>query len=838
MREAFSLNREFDYVRMEGLRRATGLPEHEWDLYIVKELVDNALDADDLLWHDNPSQPPQVEVRLEYFEASGTIQVQVSVANRARFPVEQLDDIFATGWYTSRKAFFKGLSRGALGNALKTLLGIPYALYNSTKPSDPYRPSYAPMTIAVGDTLYKPQYQVDVTTQTISFAHQHNSITPVNGTIIKVNLDHFWQERRRTLSELHLLADQYHLCNPHAAFHWTIEIVGENLTLEYSPHSDWTNKFQDPAPIQWYSPPAFQELLAATYRRQFGEDRSGKLSMEDVRHLFGGLRDQQGPTEGLISQRFSKETLTNAEIESPGIVDLYSSLYRRSPHFESRTLGGIGPDHVRTVLTGSLPLARDVFYDSATDSGENPDVPFVLEAAVAQLKEGNRRVWTAINFTPTYGEPFLRSWLRVVNRLDEPVLGLRGLLDAYGIREDTPLVLFLHLICPNVEHREFSKTEINHLPFKDALAGLLDRLLACIRQAQEDEQLRLEQTITQAINFILDRVDKNERFVVDQLIEKLRSELSRDPTLATWLETPEASGRLRTYVANYLSRNTVLTQHVARPALASISLPVHPDRHISVWTEHIAHAQMAQYHVNKLLYVQPPTLEPVVVENNWLCRMDMGLIRNSPGIDELHTAVVQSAFNVDVPILVLHNGDEAGLRLIDQMRTWLSDRGVNVGRIVDVGLQVEDTIDTTTRPVTLMQMMPEELFSWLKRRLQTLGIPLKSIPSQMQIRWDIAQGFDRQLKAHLWEGLSHHFKVAHMLNELDRQLQFTESMNTRSLDVALRLRMDQEACADSYAMVLDKVVTEFFDSIMQLNGRAIQAYVQKHIQQAQEAGAP
>jgi hypothetical protein len=40
MPEAFSFNREYDFVRMEGLYRATGRPAHEWDIYILKELID------------------------------------------------------------------------------------------------------------------------------------------------------------------------------------------------------------------------------------------------------------------------------------------------------------------------------------------------------------------------------------------------------------------------------------------------------------------------------------------------------------------------------------------------------------------------------------------------------------------------------------------------------------------------------------------------------------------------------------------------------------------------------------------------------------------------------
>src|SRR5262245_44829921 len=79
MAEAFSFNREFDFVRLEGLSRATGRPPHEWDLYIVKELVDNALDADDDLWRGDPARAPSIDVRVAYLPVEGTPKQEFEV---------------------------------------------------------------------------------------------------------------------------------------------------------------------------------------------------------------------------------------------------------------------------------------------------------------------------------------------------------------------------------------------------------------------------------------------------------------------------------------------------------------------------------------------------------------------------------------------------------------------------------------------------------------------------------------------------------------------------------------------------------------------------------------
>jgi len=835
MPEVFSFSREFDFVRLDGLRRATGRPPHEWDLYIVKELIDNALDADEALWCNDPAQPPRLCIRMEYIKVPErrSQQLFVQVSNRAAFPVEQMADIFATQWYTSRKAFIKGLTRGALGNALKTLLGIPYALRNRV--AGDWSPELKPLSILCNGREYLPRYVVDSTAQTIRFECGTKESKPVEGTVVSVGLDHFEQEMPRTLAQVKRLAEQYHLCNPHAEFHWTVEIEGQEWTMEYAADPDWTEKFRGVAPVQWYSPTAFQDLLGALYRKQCGDGKTGKLSVEVVCRCFAGFdgetadASQSQPPIATIVEAFGKGSLTAADIEGPSAMRLYRVLCQHSPRFESGRLGCIGPEHVRAVLTRVFPVDGEVFYEITTDAGDDPSVPFVIEAAVARLKDGKRQIWTAINFTPTYGDPFLRRWLRAPIQPDELVLGLRGLLDAYGLRDDTPVVLFLHLICPNIEHSEFSKTEINHLPFKQALGDLLDRLLMALRQAQEDEELRLEQAVFRALDAILGELDPDERFVFDQLLEKLRARLSQDPALAAWLETPDALNRLRAYITSYQSRNAVLTHHVARPAVGMLSIPLHPDRHFSVSAEHVSRDLLAQHHVNKVLYVQVQELEPVVIENGWLCRMDMALLRNPPDLDGLQGALVQCVVGSDLPILILHNADEAGQAMVERMRTWLEEQHLDTGRIIDLGLSVAGEPGDGTQPTRLVEMMPGELAAWLLARFEALGIPAKSLPSDADIRRDIRQQFERLLLGHLWEGMSQQLEVTRLLGDLDRQLHFTEAMISEMLDERLKSRLGQESCAESYAMVLNKVAGEFFEGFMRKHGAKARELVRAHL---------
>jgi hypothetical protein len=220
MSKIFSFNREFDFVRLDGLRRATGRPPHEWDIYIIKELIDNALDADETQWRKNAEWFPHISITIEYVPVPQLRSQQffIAVQNRAVFPSDSLRDIFDTMWYTSRKAFVKGLTRGALGNALKTLLGIPYALRNRV--AGDWSPDLKPLSICCEETEYLPRYNVNALAQSVSLDYEEKPRRRIQGTLIKLGLDHFEQEKPRILADIQLLAEQYHLTNPHAYFSW------------------------------------------------------------------------------------------------------------------------------------------------------------------------------------------------------------------------------------------------------------------------------------------------------------------------------------------------------------------------------------------------------------------------------------------------------------------------------------------------------------------------------------------------------------------------------------------------------------------------------------------
>lgn len=832
MSDTYSINREFDFVRLDGLRRATGRPPHEWDIYIIKELIDNGLDADEKLWQADRTQYPTIKIRVEYInieiEARQSHQLFIQVSNRAVFPVAQIEQIFATRLYTSSKAFVKGLTRGALGNALKTLLGIPYALHNRV--TGDWRPELKPLTIVCDGQEHQPRYHIDRTTQEIGFSCASELSRPRPGTTISVGVDAFDQERPRTLPDLQQLAQQYHLVNPHVRFEWTVELNDEEWEFIYEPDPSWTNKYSDRLPARWYFATTFQDLLGAIYRQQVSDQQQSddpadhSLPLAAILPHFAGLADQEAPIAAAIGQAH----LSKAELESPLATRLYQLLVAHSPKISPARLGQVGADHFGKVLTSMWPIEGEILYDHIADASD-PSIPFVIEVAVAYLAEGaGREVWTAVNFTPTYGDPFLRAWLTAPSQPDEAVLGLRGFLEAYAITAETPFALCLHLICPNVEHSEFSKTDINHLPFKDTLGTLLDNLLNDLQQSRAEAELQLEQTIFAVLDDILAKLGSNERFIFDQLLARLRTHLSQDAELAAWLATPEAEARLHDYLLTYQTQNSLLTQRVARPAAGTLTLPLHPDRYFSLLVEHTTDDLLSQHHVNKILYIQGRELEPVAIENNWLCQLDMALLHNLPTPDALKTPLIQLASRTDLPILILRDNTEAGSNLISQMRDWLNGAGLSPIQIVD--LEPDGTY------TQLVEMMPSDLLAWLNKQLQQRTIPRKWLPDKTVIRQTISQAVEQRIQSTIWEGMGQQLALGKLLNRLDHELGWTKEMIQQALDNRIRHRLEQANCIQAYGDILEETVAEFHQWFMQQHGVKLHQMVKAHLQHRQQKG--
>ena len=120
-RQVFPSSSELEYFSEAELVTQTGYPKAEWwPGVLVKELLDNALDV-----CEQAGVAPEIRV------AGDSLTI---VDNGPGIPQAVVDRMLGFATRTSDKAAYVSPTRGAQGNALKTVLAIPYVL-NGGRPS-------------------------------------------------------------------------------------------------------------------------------------------------------------------------------------------------------------------------------------------------------------------------------------------------------------------------------------------------------------------------------------------------------------------------------------------------------------------------------------------------------------------------------------------------------------------------------------------------------------------------------------------------------------------------------------------------------------------------------
>lgn len=122
LRKHFTIPRAAEYFTLDGLRKETGQPAEHFLHVVLKELLDNALDA-----AESAGVTPAVTVE---FQPMGEYRTRLAISDNGSgippYVVERILGDFSSG--TTDKAAYRAPTRGAQGNALKTVLGIPVAL--------------------------------------------------------------------------------------------------------------------------------------------------------------------------------------------------------------------------------------------------------------------------------------------------------------------------------------------------------------------------------------------------------------------------------------------------------------------------------------------------------------------------------------------------------------------------------------------------------------------------------------------------------------------------------------------------------------------------------------
>jgi hypothetical protein len=397
---------------------------------ILKELVDNALDGAE----EHELAP---EIAISVSTATGEI---VIADNGPGIPADTVLGILDYNLRVSSREAYVSPTRGAQGNALKTIIAMPFALDSAR----------GEVSIEACGLVHSVTFWVEPVRQEPRITHQAEAAPVKTGTRITVQ----WPLSACSIlaaSEARFLqmAADFAWLNPHLTLTamWDYE---ERIAIRAS-NPRWRKwRASDSTPAHWYEVSRFKRYMAAHIARD--EDHG---TSRTVREFIAELRGLSGTTkQKTVLEEVGAARLPLAEFFAAGdVAGLLNACKRHTRQVKASELGLIGEDHQLALFAASGAAPESFKYQKAL--GCDGDIPFVIETAFGWCPEivHWRRIITGVNWSVSLGNPF-RSIRRFFESLD-------SLLAEQRAGPDEPIIVFLHYASPRIEYTDRGKTAIS-----------------------------------------------------------------------------------------------------------------------------------------------------------------------------------------------------------------------------------------------------------------------------------------------------------------------------------------------------------------------------------------
>jgi DNA topoisomerase VI subunit B len=419
-------------------------------LVLVKELLDNALDA-----CEEAGIAPKLDVSVD---ACGLTILD----NGPGIPPEVVKDLLDYSVRVSSREAYVSPSRGAQGNALKTVVAMPYVINGDR----------GLVTIRSRGVRHEIILGVDRIQQRPLIDHKEESDEEFvkNGTSIAVHLsrsffigneqglqnneededDSSSSISRDTKQRFLQIADDFAFLNPHLSL--TCDWFGKRLLNIQGFDPGWVKwKPSDPTSAYWYGREHVERLVAAHLTND---------SFSTIRELiaefrgFAGSAKQKLVLDATGLHRSPLSALKNSDgksLDSEQITNLHNALKKHSKPVRPEAMGVIGRKHMESRFS-AIGCEMNSF-DYRKCKGETDGVPWILEVAFAWCPSlEHRRMITGVNWSPGIINPF-----RELGTFGQ---SLDSVLEQQRAGADEPIVLLIHLVCPRVSFTDRGKSSV------------------------------------------------------------------------------------------------------------------------------------------------------------------------------------------------------------------------------------------------------------------------------------------------------------------------------------------------------------------------------------------
>jgi DNA topoisomerase VI subunit B len=431
-RETFRTSRLLDFASEKELTAQIGHAKDAWPVAVLKELLDNALDAS-----EESGTAPVIAVTLR--ERAITVE-----DNGPGLPADVIKDVLDFGVRVSSREAYVSPTRGAQGNALKTIVAMPFVLDGKLGRT----------VIEAQGVRHVIELGVDRIRQQPTVDHRTAASDVQIGTRVTV----VWPDSACSIleaarSRFVQLAAAYPWLNPHLSLSVAAPGLPDVWRVEATDPA-WSKwRPSDPTSPHWYTPASLERLIAAylAHDAAAGRVRTVRELVAEFRGLARTAKQKEVLAETGLSRAPLAALVKGFDFDHEAVARLLAAMQERSIPVKSQLLGIIGRDHLAARFARYGCEMKSFDYRQVRDTTDG--LPWVVETAFGWCpKIGQRLLITGVNWSPGIINPF-----RELGRFGQ---SLDTILSQQRADQDEPVVLMLHMACPRVAYTDRGKSAV------------------------------------------------------------------------------------------------------------------------------------------------------------------------------------------------------------------------------------------------------------------------------------------------------------------------------------------------------------------------------------------
>jgi DNA topoisomerase VI subunit B len=435
-RQTFETSRLLEFFTEKELRQQIGHGPERWPIALLKELIDNSLDA-----CESAGIPPEIGIKIQDDE----LVVTDNGPGIPRATVERSLDYLVR---VSDKAYYVSPTRGQLGNALKCVYAAPYVLSGEESRVEVEAQGLRHMiTVRLDRLAQEPRvdHQVDQAEAVRTGTLVRVRWPGIAGLMLREDPDSYKSGIETAIDLIH----GYAAFNPHARFQ--LRQPGDVAVLE--PTRPGWHKWlpSDPTSPHWYGREQLRDLIAAYVTSANGTaGRTVREFVSEFRGLSGTAKQKFILAGTGLGRAGLADLVADGDLDMWKVTNLLAHMKAESRPVKPEGLGVVGEDHLVEHLTNHRDVEPEsIRYRKVTGESPRPhvwEVAFGIYTEEAREEDPGRDLVVGLNWSPA---------------IQPPIRELLQQLGQQRVDRHDPVIVVVHLATPV-------------LPFTDRGKSVLD----------------------------------------------------------------------------------------------------------------------------------------------------------------------------------------------------------------------------------------------------------------------------------------------------------------------------------------------------------------------------